>query len=192
MGRGAPQQETRSKPAGGPDGLGCPAAAPPLGGRVSMCPQIEMSMGHGTTTIYLRRPLRSSWRRERLILASMGVERLQKLGQWLVSSHATFDCERWRSEIRLVRRRDVRVLFGVVFMWVFGADRFGPFAQRAQRASPPPRKRTPWGWTTSRWGCLKVVDTFRPSVGQPTETCFSSRCRPQRRPSSPNALACRR
>jgi hypothetical protein len=39
-----------------------------------------------------------------------------------------------RSEVRLVRSRNLRVLFGVVFMRVFGADRFGPFAQRAQWA----------------------------------------------------------
>jgi hypothetical protein len=34
------------------------------------------------------------------------------------------------SEIRLGRRRDLCVLFGAVFVWVFGADIFCPFEHR--------------------------------------------------------------
>jgi hypothetical protein len=34
------------------------------------------------------------------------------------------------SEIRVVRSRDLRILFGAVFMWVFGADIFLAFEHR--------------------------------------------------------------
>src|ERR1700674_3529327 len=46
-------------------------------------------------------------------------------------SKARRNALRDRSEIRPVRGRDRRVLFGAVFAWIFGAHIFQPFAERA-------------------------------------------------------------